>query len=215
MDENWPWLLFELLGQWKWWKELEKIGISFHQLVNKIYMCCFAEKIYQLTMQLFNILRPRQFGRHFPDIFQRIFVNENIRILIWISLTFVPRVPIDNKPALVQDVAWCRPGDKPLSEPMMLRLPTHICVTWPQWVKVISGTVFAIYMFLCVCVLKIIMIKIGVVLFTRKISFETLSLLLAICKWNHPRVTHRGEVIWSFDIFLVVNLNKLLNKQSK
>ena len=31
--------------------------------------------------------------------------------------------------------AWCRPGDKPLSEPMMGRLPTHICATRPQWVK--------------------------------------------------------------------------------
>ena len=30
-------------------------------------------------------------------------------------------------------MAWRRPGDKPLSEPMMVRLPTHICVTRPQW----------------------------------------------------------------------------------
>ena len=27
------------------------------------------------------------------------------------------------------------PGDKPLSEPMMVSLPTHIYVTRPQWVK--------------------------------------------------------------------------------
>ena len=27
------------------------------------------------------------------------------------------------------------PGDKPLCEPMMGKLPTHICVTRPQWVK--------------------------------------------------------------------------------
>ena len=32
-------------------------------------------------------------------------------------------------------MAWRRPGDKPLSEPMMVRLPTHICVTRPQWVN--------------------------------------------------------------------------------
>ena len=31
-------------------------------------------------------------------------------------------------------MAWRRPGDKPLSEPMMVSLPTHICVTRPQWV---------------------------------------------------------------------------------
>ena len=33
-------------------------------------------------------------------------------------------------------MAWCRPGDKPLSESMMVSLLTHICVTRPQWVKV-------------------------------------------------------------------------------
>ena len=35
-------------------------------------------------------------------------------------------------------MAWCRPGDKPLSEPMTDRLPTHICVTRPQWVTIDS-----------------------------------------------------------------------------
>ena len=32
-------------------------------------------------------------------------------------------------------MAWCRPGDKPLSEAMMVRLPTHICLTQHQWVN--------------------------------------------------------------------------------
>ena len=32
-------------------------------------------------------------------------------------------------------MAWRCPGDKPLSEPKMVSLPTHICVTRPQWVK--------------------------------------------------------------------------------
>ena len=32
-------------------------------------------------------------------------------------------------------MAWRRPGDKPLSEPMMVRLLAHVCVTRPQWVK--------------------------------------------------------------------------------
>ena len=42
---------------------------------------------------------------------------------------------INNIPALVQIMAWCRPGDKPLSEAMMVNLPTHICVSRPQWVN--------------------------------------------------------------------------------
>ena len=32
-------------------------------------------------------------------------------------------------------MVWRRPGDKPLSGPMMVRLPTHTCVTQPQWIK--------------------------------------------------------------------------------
>ena len=51
------------------------------------------------------------------------------------SQRFVPRGPINNIPALVQIMAWCRPGEKPLSEPMMARIPTHICVTRPQRVN--------------------------------------------------------------------------------
>ena len=65
------------------------------------------------------------------------FLNENVWISIQVSLKFVRGGPINNIPALVQIMAWCRPGDKPLSEPMMVSLLTHICVTRPQWVKVI------------------------------------------------------------------------------
>ena len=82
-----------------------------------------------------NTLRPRQNRRHFADdIFKSIFLNENARISLKISLKFVAMVRINNIPALVQIMAWRRPGDKPLSEPMMVRLLTHICVTRPQWV---------------------------------------------------------------------------------
>ena len=48
---------------------------------------------------------------------------------------FVLKGPIDNIPALVQIMAWRRPGDKPLSETMMVSLLRHICITRPQWVK--------------------------------------------------------------------------------
>ena len=83
-----------------------------------------------------NTLRPRQNGRHFPDdIFKCIFLDENVWIPIDISLMFVPRGSIYNNPALFQIMAWRRSGDKPLSEPMMVSLQTHISVTRPQWVK--------------------------------------------------------------------------------
>ena len=83
-----------------------------------------------------NTLRPRQNGRRFADdTFKRIFLNDNVRISIKISPTFVPKGPINNIPALVQIMACRLTGAKPLSETMMVKLPTHICVTRPQWVK--------------------------------------------------------------------------------
>ena len=72
-------------------------------------------------------------------IFKLILLNENVRISIKISLEFVPWGPIINIPALVQIIAWRWPGDKPLSEPMMVSLLTHIYVTRPKWVKMGIG----------------------------------------------------------------------------
>ena len=53
------------------------------------------------------------------NIFKCIFLNENDRSQIQISLKFVPRSPIDSKPALVQMMAWSQTGDNTLPEPMM------------------------------------------------------------------------------------------------
>ena len=60
-----------------------------------------------------------------------IFLNENIWIPNTISLKFVPRGRINNMPALVRIMAWRRSGDNLLSEPLMVSLLTHICITWP------------------------------------------------------------------------------------
>ena len=103
--------------------------VPWHSPAGNIHWKCWK-------CHLLNTLRPRQNGRHFADdTFKRIFMNENFRISINISLKFVPKGLINNIPALVQIMAWRRPGDKPLSEPMMVNLLTHICVTRPQWVK--------------------------------------------------------------------------------
>ena len=54
------------------------------------------------------------------DIFKCIFLNENVWILIKISLKFVPKGPIINIPALVQIMGWRRPGNKSLFEAMLV-----------------------------------------------------------------------------------------------
>ena len=91
-------------------------------------ICCFAVPI--------NTLRPRQNGRHFADgTFKSILLNENVQILLKISLNCVTRGLINNIPSWVQIMAWRRTGDKPLSEPMMLSFLMHICIIRPQWVN--------------------------------------------------------------------------------
>ena len=52
-------------------------------------------------------------------------MNVNAWISIKNSLKFVSKGPINHIPALVQIMAWRRPGDKPLSEPMVVDLLTH------------------------------------------------------------------------------------------
>ena len=108
---------------WKHWKI--PFGVCHYKYTHTLCL-----------LDLLNTLRPRQKGRHFADnTFKCIFLNEDVRISIEISLKFVPNDPINNIPALVQIMAWHRAGDKSLSEPMMLSLLTHICNTLPQWVK--------------------------------------------------------------------------------
>ena len=90
--------------------------------------------------QCLNTLRLRQNGRHFADATLKcFFLYESIWILVDISLKFVPRIQINNIPSLVQIMAWRQPGDKPLSEPMIVRLPMHICITRPRRVKTLPS----------------------------------------------------------------------------
>ena len=97
-----------------------------------------------------NSLRPRQNRRLFPDdTFKCFFVNENVWITLNISLTFVPKVRINNILALVQIMAWSQSGDELLSKPITVSLPTHICVTRPQWVKRLKLCKFLLQYYSC------------------------------------------------------------------
>ena len=76
---------------------------------------------------------------HFSaDIFKCIFLNRNAWTSIKISLKFVPKGLINNILALLQIIAWRRPGAKPLSEPMIVSLLTLTCATRPQWAVLAS-----------------------------------------------------------------------------
>ena len=71
------------------------------------------------NMVCIKTLRSRRNGHFADDIFKCIFLNENVWISIQIWLKFVPKGSVDNKPALVQVMAWRRSGDKPLPEAML------------------------------------------------------------------------------------------------
>ena len=141
-------------GQWTDQKEIFQgniltfWAIYANFIIREQHFCVNRTKHWWKILATFvwglNILRPSQHGRHFADdTFKRFFLNENVRISIKISLKFVPKGPINNIPALVQIMAWRRPGAKLLSEPMMVCLLTyifrvtgHLCgeFTGPRWI---------------------------------------------------------------------------------
>ena len=149
----------------------------------------------------FNTLRQRQNGRHFPeDNFKCISVNENVSILIKLSLKFVPKGPIHNNfPALISDNGLaptrrqaiistndCKFIDASLC---LNELTNHNDYTHnynPRFNKVERG----VYWFHLVC--------------------------LSICGQNHVtgEFTPKRTVTRSFDVFVDLRLNKRLSKQS-
>ena len=70
-----------------------------------------------------NTMKPEQNGRHFADgIFKCIFLIENLHIWIEISLEYIPEGSMDNNSALVYEMALHQTGNKPLPQPMPIKL---------------------------------------------------------------------------------------------
>ena len=81
----------------------------------------------------FKTLRPRRNRQHFADnILKSILVQWKCLNLKKKSLKFVGTTY--NIVALVQIIAWRRPSDTLLFEPVMVSLPMHICLIRPQWI---------------------------------------------------------------------------------
>ena len=86
-------------------------------------------------------MRPRQNCRHFTDTcilltYKNLLYCKKIVLNIQISLKIVSKGPIYNKPTLVQIIAWCWVGNKPLSDQWWPGLLMHKCITRPKWVNV-------------------------------------------------------------------------------
>ena len=110
--------------------------ISNHTMMTLTTMMMLMMLVMVKMMQtmMVDTLRPRQNSCIFQTTISDAFLYENVWISIPISMKFVLGGPSNIFLALVQIMAWRQPGDKPLSGPMIVRLPTHICVALPQWV---------------------------------------------------------------------------------
>ena len=97
-------------------------GLMISYLVGYTYTIWFWPQAYYVTTS-----PPGQNGHHFADdIFICVFVNEKFCILIKIQLEFVTKDPIKDNPAMVEIMAWCRIGDKPVSDPIHWRIYTAL-----------------------------------------------------------------------------------------
>ena len=101
---------------------------SMHSLDNG-----FHGHFFQHIEALTHLLLDKMAAMLADDIFHCIFLNGNDRIPIQISLKYVLRSPIDNKPTLVHLF-----GAKPLPEPCWPSSLTHICGTRGRWVNRMS-----------------------------------------------------------------------------
>ena len=87
--------------------------------------------------QIFNTLRPRQVAAISQMTLSKAFYwMKKLKFRLKFHWNLFLRIQyINNIPLLVQIMAYRLVGAKPFSEPMMVRLPTHIYVTRLQWIK--------------------------------------------------------------------------------
>ena len=99
---------------------------------------------------IFNTLRSKQNGRHFAgDISLFMFLYENCCIWIKMSLKIVTKILFNNMPALLQIIAWHQRRLAGLYLNQWWRsLPMHLCVTWPQWVRILILSYYACTLYL-------------------------------------------------------------------
>ena len=87
-------------------------------------------QINDLCLQIETETKWPPFSRRY---FQMHFLEWKCMNFEWDFTELFPKGQITKIRALVQMMAWRRIGDEPLSEPVIVILLTHICVTRPQW----------------------------------------------------------------------------------
>ena len=124
---------YHILDQW-WRRSMTLYGAARQQFV-KMSLCSPP-----LPPLISHIITLTHRGR---DKIAASFLTTFSNAFFWLKMLLLRlkfhwslfwRGSINNIPTLVQIMAWRRPGDKLLSETMLVRSPTHVCVTRPQWV---------------------------------------------------------------------------------
>ena len=124
MNMNGSSCFLKLFWLGSWWLEVYRMTTK-HMVRLRAYVNNLSYHRVAIGKWQFYTLRPRQSGRHFSnDIFKCIFFNEEYEFRLKCHWNL-----------FIGTMGRCRPGAKPLSEPFMVSLVTHICVTRPQWVK--------------------------------------------------------------------------------
>ena len=137
------------------------------------------------------------------------FLEWNCFVCDKIFTEVVPKGPINNIPPLVQIMAWPHPGDKPLSESIMVILPMHICVTWPQWVNTLEQVLHCLFLHLLL-VLQFLSVAQGKSLCCGALPFMRVCLgglrktvnTITLLETNHimttvPRYMEYHSIIWN------------------
>ena len=141
------WLGNALSTVWRWadtwakWRLINKWTIrnkarqsdSIHFCI----ICAFSYRLWYVGRFIQDWMLTHSGRDEMDNNSQTTFSNvfSSMRMFVQISLKLAPKGLTNNIQALVQIMDWRRPGDKPLSETMMVSLPTHTCVTQPQGFK--------------------------------------------------------------------------------
>ena len=132
-------------------------------------------------------------GCRFSDeILKCIFLKENVRILIKVSLLkFVHKVLIDNQSASVQAMAWHLKGSRPLTESVIAKISNDIWGLWHNELKFISEVQF------CSLIFSYVIINmIHFMVFHRSSKWD-LSVAFAYTQWNDVFITHLHIYLFS------------------
>ena len=127
-ESNDLFILYIQYYSWRWLGDAKSYCINSHSTD-----LILLEYSSLRSRGMINTLRPKQNVRIFRPHFQMDFLQW--KYLDYNSLKFVPKGSINYISSLVQIMAWCQTGDKPLSEPMMVISPMYISITCPHWVN--------------------------------------------------------------------------------